>query len=191
MSKTEFHPGDLLGFSGHAWSSAFINLMTYGFPFWSLSHVAIVGEHDGKRFVFESDESPVLPCAVRKVLARGVQVHGIEEKIETYAGKVWHYPLSRRLYPFETRRLNQFLKRYVGADYDNIGAVRSGGLGFSWMESCLREENLSSLFCSEYCAASHREIGLFPTDNVGRWSPNRLIRRERRMGLLLKPRRLK
>jgi hypothetical protein len=191
MPRITMHSGDLLGFSGHAWSSAFINLATYGCPFWSLSHVAIVGAHEGKLLAFESDECPIHPCAIRKIHTRGVQAHVIDQKIETYPGKVWHYPISRRLYPFEIHRLNQFLHRHIGTGYDDIGAVRAGGLGFSWIESWLREENLSSLFCSEYCAAAHREVGLFPTDNVGRWSPNRLVRKERRMGLLLKPRRLK
>ena len=186
-----FRPGDLIGFSGSAWTSAFIQLVTYGIPGWSLSHVAIIGEHDSKNLLFESDENPKLPCAIRGTIAKGVQAHSIQEKIASYPGKVWHYSLSRELYSFEQARLNGFLLSKIGDGYDKIGAIRAGGLGFSWVESCFHEENLNSLFCSEYCAAAHREIGLFPTDNVGRWSPNRLCRKERRMGLLLKPRRLK
>lgn len=187
----DFRPGDLIGFSGKAWTSAFIQCVTYGIPFWSLSHVAIVGPHEDQTLLFESDENPILKCSIRGTISKGVQAHSITEKVASYPGKVWHYPLSRQLYDFESKRLNEFLHSHIGNSYDQIGAIRAGGLGFSWVESCLHEENLSSLFCSEYCAAAHREIGLFPTDNVGRWSPNRLVRKERRMGLLLRPRRLK
>ena len=191
MPRSEMRAGDLLGFSGNAWSSACINIATYGCPFWSLSHVAILGQHEDDLLLFESDENPQLPCSIKGTISKGVQAHSIAEKVATYPGRVWHYPLSRPLYDFEIGRLNEFLHSHIGNSYDQIGAVRAGGLGFSWVESWLHEENLSSLFCSEYCAAAHREIGLFPTDNVGRWSPNRLVRKERRMGLLLRPRRLK
>ena len=191
MPRTELRAGDLLGFSGRAWTSAFINIATYGIPFWSLSHVAMIGEYAGRLLVFESDECPIHPCAIRGIHARGVQAHAIAEKVATYPGKVWHYALSRELYDFENERLSNFLLSHIGRGYDDIGAMRAGGLGFSWIESWLHEENLNSLFCSEYCAAAHREVGLFPTDNVARWSPNRLVRKERRMGLLLRPRRLK
>lgn len=191
MSPRKFRSGDIIGFSGNAWTSAFIQIVTYGCPWWSLSHVGIIGPHDDQLLEFESDENPLLPCSIQGTIARGVQAHNIDEKIATYPGRVWHYPLSRELYDFEKQRLDLFLHGHIGDGYDQIGAVRAGGLGFSWLESCFHEENLSSLFCSEYCAAAHREIGLFPTDNVGRWSPNRLVRKERHMGVLLKPRRLK
>lgn len=187
----EFLPGDLIGFSGHYWSSAGINIATYGIPFWSLSHVAILGQHKGNLVLFESNESPVRPCIVRKKLIKGTQAQPIQRTIDEYRGKVWHYPLFRKLYDFERGRLNDFLHEYLGHSYDQIGAFRAGGIGYSWIESWLHPQNLSSLFCSEYCCAAHTAIGIFATDNVARWSPNRLCRKERRMGILLKPRRLK
>lgn len=190
-SPVEFMPGDLLGFSGHAWSSAGINIATYGIPLWSLSHVAIVGEHEKKTVLFESLTDSPQPCLVAGKLVVGTQVHEIQRTIDEYHGKVWHYPLFRKLYDFERGRLNNFLHEYLGHGYDQIGAFRAGGLGFSWVESWLHPQCLSSLFCSEYCCAAHSTIGVFATDNVARWSPNRLVRKERRMGILLKPRRLK
>jgi len=104
---------------------------------------------------------------------------------------VWHYPFYRPLYPFESKRLSEFLLEYLGKDYDAIGAFRAGGIGWSWLESKLRRQDLTSLFCSEYCAAAHAHVGVFRTDHVSRWSPNRLVRTERRRGILLKPWRLK
>ena len=56
--------GDIIGFSGDSWMSAGINMATYGIPFWSLSHVGIVGEHDGELLLFESTELNKLPCAI-------------------------------------------------------------------------------------------------------------------------------
>lgn len=191
MRSPEFQPGDIIGFSGFALASAFINLVTYGLPFWDLSHVGIVAEHQGRLVVFESCADDDVPCIIQGKHFRGSQAHELQDTIDGYRGRVWHYPLYRKLYHFEARRLSQFLHQTVGMPYDKIGAFRSGGVGFSLIESCLREADLSSLFCSEWCCAAHTDIGVFPTDSVSRYSPNRFVRTERRHGILLKPRRLK
>lgn len=187
----EFHAGDIIGFSGSALSSVFINLGTYGIPFWDLSHVGMVAEHDGRLVLFESVSDDTEPCVVRGVNVHGSLAHELQSTIYRYKGKVWHYPLYRTLYDFESRRLSQFLLATLGISYDKIGAFRAAGVGFSWMESLLREADLSSLFCSEWCCAAHTEIGIFQTDHVSRYSPNRFVRTERRQGILLKPWRLK
>ena len=190
-TRPEPKAGDIIGFSGDSWLSAGINLATYGIPFWSLSHVGIVGEHDGELLLFESTEQNELPCSIRGKPVCGTQAHRLDECIRAYNGKVWHYPLYRPLYTFERKRLNTFLQKYLGKDYDAVGAFRAGGVGWSWLESKLRRQDLSSLFCSEYCAAAHARVGIFRTDHLSRWSPNRLVRTERRRGILLKPWRLK
>jgi len=184
-------PGDIIGFSGEGAVSIFINLVTYGIPLWSISHVGIVGEHDGKLLIFESTTTNTVACEVTGKCISGSQAHSLQHHIDTYKGRLWHYPLYRSLFSHERDRLNTFLHTTVGLSYDNIGAFRAGGFGFSWLESQLREADLHSLFCSEWCAAAHAEIGLFATDNVARWSPNLLTRTERRMGILKKPRRIK
>jgi hypothetical protein len=183
--------GDLLGFSGDGWLSAGINLATYGIPYWSLSHVGIVGEYKGRTLLFESCLEDADPCEIKGKVFSGTQAHTIESRLTDYHGKIWHYPLYRSLYDFERKRLNRFLRDTTGIPYDEIGAFRAGGIGFSWLESLLREADLSSLFCSEWCAAAHSTIGIFQTDNASRWSPNKLVRHERRQEILLAPRRLK
>lgn len=183
--------GDIIGFSGDSWLSAGINLGTYGIPFWGLSHLGIIGELDGRCVLFESTTLSDLPCLIQGKKVDGTQAHEIIKCLEAYKGKVWHYPLSRLLYPFEKNRLNEFLWKHVGKSYDMIGAFRTGGVGFSWLEGKLRREDLSSLFCSEYCVAAHRCIGIFKTGNVSRWNPNRFVRAERRKGILKKPTRIK
>lgn len=183
--------GDLIGFSGDSWLSAGINLATYGVPFWSLSHVGIIGEHEGELLLFESTTLTDLPCVVQGKAVCGTQAVRLDSRVASYKGKIWHYSIYRPLYPFESKRLTGFLLEYLGQNYDTIGAFRAGGIGWSWIESKLRRQDLSSLFCSEYCAAAHAHVGIFRTDHVSRWSPNRLIRAKRRRGILLKPWRLK
>ncbi|MFQ5419477.1 MAG: hypothetical protein ACE5EY_03835 [Anaerolineae bacterium] len=183
--------GDIIGFSGNSWLSAGINLATYGIPFWNLSHLGILGEFRGELVLFESTSESTLECFIQKRLVCGTQAHRLIDCVREYGGRVWHYPLSRKLARNEVERLSSFLVQYLGVHYDAIGAFRAGGVGFSWLESKLREEDLSSLFCSEFCAAAHSRVGIFPTDNASRWSPNKFVRAERRCGVLQKPWRLK
>lgn len=184
-------PGDIMGFSGDSWASAGINVATFGIPWWSLSHVGILGEHDGKLLLFESTTFNTEPCEITGKVIQGSQAHDLEKKIAGYHGKVYHYPLYRKLYEHERTRLNDFLHATLGHPYDKIGAFRAGGNGFSWLESQLCERDLSSLFCSEWCAAAHDEIGIFPNEDDARWNPNHFVRTERHMGLLKRPRRNK
>lgn len=188
---SDFACGDILGFSSHSLDGVLINIGTYGLPFWSLSHVAIVGEYAGRKLLFESNVIPEQKCVVQNAYVCGTQAVEIEHKIETYKGKVWHFPLYRTLYDFEHARLDAFLIEYLGRNYDDSGAVDAAGKVASWLKGIRREASLNTLFCSEYCCAAHTAIGLFQTANVSRWSPNSFVREERGLGLLRKPRRLK
>lgn len=187
----QLQPGDIIGFSGHGLVSNFINCVTYGIPHWGISHVGIMGEHDGRILLFESTTLNDDPCEITGKCIKGSQAHSLDTRLRGYRGQIWHYPLYRTLYDFEAERLNDFLIDTIGRPYDDINVYRAGGIGLSWIESKLYEPNLSSLFCSEWCAAAHTTIGILPTDNVARWNPNRLVRWERHHGLLKKPRRIK
>ncbi len=191
-STLTVRPGDLIGFSGESFISDFINVVTYGVPRWGISHVGIMGEApDGRLLLFESTTLDGLPCEITKEHFNGTQAHSLDAVVKAYQGKVWHYPLCRTLYENERQRLTQFLMETIHTPYDEMGAFRSAGIGLSWVESLFREEDLTTIFCSEWCCAAHTEIGIFRTDNVSRWNPNRFVRTERRQGILLKPRRLK
>jgi len=203
--------GDVLGFSGDSWWSAGINMATYGLPWWSLSHVGIVAEvpryplwpdglpggfylcppRAGTLVLFESTMSCSLECYFRDEITKGVQGHKPADRIAEYKGKVWHYPLYRELRLLESERLFHYLLGHLGTNYDAIGAFRAGGIGFSWLESLFRPEDLTSFFCSEYVHAAQKHIGLLNGSSASRWSPNLLVRRERRDGVLLEPRRFK
>ena len=189
-ARPEPKAGDIIGFSGDSWPSALINILTYGTPFWGISHVGIIGEHKGELLLFESTTLTDIPCVIQGMPFKGTQAVRLEDRLKQYSGRAWHYPIYRPLF-VEAKRLNQFLVDHIGIDYDYIGAVRAGGKAWSWFESLLHEEDLSFIFCSELCAAAHREVGLLRTDNVSRWNPNRFIRHERREKILRKPWRLK
>ncbi len=188
----DVRPGDIIGFSGECLISDLVNIATYGIPRWGISHVGIMGEAaDGRLLLFESTTLDGLPCEIMGKPILGTQAHGLDSVLAAYRGKVWRYPLSRSLYDDERRRLTDFLMGTIGMPYDEMGAFRSGGLGLSWIESLFREQDLTKIFCSEWCCAAHAAIGVFRTDNASRWNPNRFVRSERKQGILLKPWRMK
>jgi hypothetical protein len=190
-SFQKFKAGDLFGFTGHSPLGAFINLATYGTPFWGISHVGILANVDKRLLLFESTTLDNLPCVISGKRFNGTQAHTITDVLKSYDGKVWHYPLSRCLYKHESDRLSGYLLGSLHVPYDEIGAVRSAGILMSFVESCLRPESLRTIFCSEWVASAYRVIGLHITNNVSRWSPNRLCRDLLRDGILFEPRRLK
>lgn len=190
----DFKAGDIIGFSGRGLCSAVINLTTYGLPFFGISHVGIIARnpsHFRELLLYESMVNTNMPCEIQGKMVTGTQTHNIGESIRLYRGKVWHYPLYRFLNTKESGILTGFLHEHIGTDYDTIGAIRAGGLAFSWLESKFRKQDLSSIFCSEYCAAAHQRIGILGTNHASKWSPNRLVRVERRWGILRQPVRLK
>jgi hypothetical protein len=183
--------GDIIGCSGRSALSDVINVATLGVPRWGISHVGIIADYQGHKCLFESTTLEALPDEISGNRLAGVQAHDLEKVVAAYDGRMWLYPLSRPLFDFEERRLASFLVGMDGTPYSEIAAVRSAGLGFSWFESLLHPENLNSIFCSELVAAARRDIGISPTDDAARLSPNHLVRRLRHAGILLPPRRLK
>ncbi len=184
-------PGDVIGFSGRGLVSDLINVATFGVPRWSINHVGVVAAYDGHLMLFESTTLDDEPCAIQHRKVHGVQAHPVEERLASYDGRVYLYPLLSALDEQQSVDLTAFLVSHLGVPYDDIGAIRTGGLGFSFVESLLRPANLSAIFCSELVAAAHAYVGLFKTYNVSRWNPNRLVRVEQRERILGPARRCK
>jgi hypothetical protein len=184
---------DVVGFSGRTTLSVAINVATCGIPFYSLSHVGIMGEcPDGKLRLFESTTlDGDRPCEILGKPIAGTQAHTLDKLIECYKGSVWLYPLYRPLYAQENERLTQYLMETLGRPYDQDGAVRSAGILFSWIESLFREQDLSTIFCSEHVAGAFATTGLYATDSVSQWNPSRFVRRMRLKHILRRPGRLK
>ena len=192
VNPNDLKAGDVIGFSGESWVSFLINIGTYGIPFWGVSHVGVMAHAaDGRLLLFESTTLEDVPCEISGVCFNGTQAHSLEKIVARYKGKVWHYPLCRPLYENEDKRLTEFLMGTLHTPYDAMGAFRSAGVGFSWFESCLREQDLHHIFCSEWVAAAFTNIGIFQTDDAARWNPNLLVRTLRHKGLVFKPRRLR
>lgn len=193
MAIASVKTGDILGYSGQGWISAIINLGTYGLPHQGLSHVGIAGwtTRDGRQLVFESTSLSDTPCEITGKRVKGVQAHAIERSLGDYNGKVWCYPLYRKLYKHERDRLRKYLTQMAGVPYDVAGAIRSGGVGLSALEALLRGQDLSTVFCSEFVAAALAHVGLFQTINASQWNPNRLVRTLQRLGVIGPARRLK
>ena len=192
VHPAEIKAGDVIGFSGCTWIGTIINIGTYGIPFYGISHVGIMAHAaDGRLLLFESTTLEKMPCEIAGTCFDGTQAHDLNKVVPVYNGKVWHYPLYRPLYDYEDGRLTEFLMATIHTPYDAMGAFRSAGVGFSWLESCLREQDLHHIFCSEWVAAAYAEIGIMPTANAARWNPNHLCRTLRRRELVLAPRRLR
>jgi len=185
-----FKPGDIIGFSGDGGISFAVNILSYGLPWISISHVGILGEHEGELVLFESTTLSNIPCIIQKKPVEGVQAVRLEDRVQHYDGKVFHYPLVEPLFGSERRRLAQFLHDQIGKEYDLIGALRAGGKLWAWFESHLREADLNFLFCSELVASGLHRVDHLKTHNVSSWSPNRLIRHGLKKNILHKPRRL-
>jgi hypothetical protein len=183
-------PGDVIGFSGRGLVSDLINVATYGCPRVGLSHVAIVAEYRGQLVLFESTTLDDEPCLITGRRIHGVQAHPLVRRIKGYAGAAYHYPLCRALTTDQSKKLTEFLVSMIGRPYDDIGAFRSGGEGFSYIESWLRPANLNSIFCSELVAAAHKYVGAWHPRNESSYNPNRLVRTELRDGVLRVPWRL-
>lgn len=186
-----FNPGDIIGFSGRDLTAAVIQLGTLSLPRRGLSHVGIVGYLHGEPLVYESTSYGRPPCIRAGKCVSGVQAHRLDDLLAaTQEQTVWHYPLRRELYAHEADRLLHYLDSHIGLPYDMPGAIRSGGVVFNLLQSVLRKENLSGIFCSELTAAAHVEIGLFKTKSASRWNPNKFVRAELRQGVLREGRKL-
>jgi hypothetical protein len=188
--------GDIIGFSGSHYLSDFINLVTYGIPRYSLSHVGILARKNrrSKWLVFEASEDVPYPCAITHRKHDGVQAHSLGLLLERYPGKMWLY--HRVGYP-EYGTGHTWIELYnalvmeLGTPYDWMGAKRAGGFFHSAIHALLHKQDTSSLFCSELVAMILAEYGVLDTNNVSKWSPNRLMRHLVRKHLYDKAVRLK
>lgn len=194
MSDYNFREGDVLGFSGHNLISDGINISTFGIPRWSISHVGIIGydrrmNGGGGLALYESTKK--LGVHSTPVFCNPGRYRGLRNTIEKYNGKVWVYPLASRLSLHGMSRMSRRLNDMRDREYDVRGALQAGGGIWAWCQAVCRGEDLTSLFCSELVAEALSYAGIFRTANASRWSPNHLVRKLRRLGIVLSPRRLK
>lgn len=181
-------PGDLLGFRLNGWLGQGINIATGGiFHPLGLSHVARVAKLPTRLnlVLFESTMLAPQPCLLRQREVKGVQCQVIANRIKEYDGEVWHFPLFQPLNDYETIRLTTWWEQQLGKSYDLPGAIRSRRRFWA------RKEDLTSLFCSEACAADLRIVNRTIGDNASGWSPNSLRKASLKQCIYFYPRRIK
>ena len=174
-------PGDVIGFSGRSLASDAVNLLSFGIPRWSLSHVGI--------YSYQKDQ-PGLRM-FDSASGHGVRHQAPWAGIRNYSGRAWLYKLQRPLYPNESLRLARSTQESLGKAYDTAGALQAGGKLWAAIQGVIRGENLATFFCSEFVAEQMSYIGLFNTTNASRWNPNHLMRTLRRLGIVQSPVRIK
>jgi len=186
-------PGDVLGFSSCDATGSLIRACTGGLCGRGLSHVGVVTWWPNRShyLLAESTTLADTPCVVLRERVSGVQVHWIRSRVLGYAGRVWHYPVARELAPDQVTALRRFTAKHLGVPYDYFGAARARHTPAAWIARRVFGEDLTAEFCSEFVAAAHRAIGLLQTDNASAFSPARLVRTERRAGVLAKGVRIK
>lgn len=190
-----FRAGDVIGFAGRDVGSAIIAVGTWGIPGWSLTHVGIVAESPeeaGDLLLFEATAALEMDCVLQQRRIAGIQAHRIEERIARYHGRAWHYPLARPLGDEQSFALATFCVQNLGVAYDFPGAWRARQAGFGWLWRLLgSEEDLSSLFCSEFVAAGLTRAEVWDAGNASSWSPRYLGRRLLADGIVRNPVRMK
>ena len=192
LKDIDIKPGDVIAFSGSTPVSDLINIVTYGIPRFGISHVGIMGEDTNDRLLlWESTTLDTLPCEIQGKVFNGSQAHSLDAVLKGYKGRVSLFRLYRELYDAENQRLTEYLMETVGTPYDTMGAMRSAGVGLSWIESLLPEHALSNVYCSEWVSEALENIGVCPAGHFNRYNPNRLIRRLKKSNVICRPVRLK
>lgn len=183
-----YRPGDIVAFGSPGFVSGVIKAVTLG----SVSHVGIISDHNGRPALYESTTLAAgsKPCVVQGKPVKGVQVHWLEE-IASRPGKIWRYPIAKPLDSVEARRLKIFLVSQLGKDYDYAGALASGPRLIRWSSWLFKDESLSSIFCSELCAAAYDRLLRFDIRTSSVYNPNNMLRRMLRRGCVLEPQRIK
>lgn len=168
-------PGDVVGFNGRGPISWLIRTGT-GIP----THLALVATpcntRGQKRVELVESTSLKLPGKKRYI---GVQRTYLSERLLTYKGEIWWFPLADwAREKIVEKELSFLLDSYVGTPYDFWQALRN-----SWPEMLPRlipvRESRKYVFCSELIAFIFKAFGILPLwCNPSTVSPNELIKME-------------
>lgn len=194
LHLSRLRPGDLLGFAACDPTGSAIRVCTGQWICWGgISHVAIVTRWPGIRRLVLAESTSLAdePCLAHGEVVSGVQIHHIRQRILAYHGRVYHFSMRAPARLWQIVRLAEFIRDHLDVPYDYFGAANARGTLGGILVQRLAGEDLEKVFCSEFVAAAHRQIGVLPGVNASSFSPNRLIRYERRRGILGKGVRLK
>lgn len=182
MESPELRSGGIVGFSTSDLrdiQADIINIGTFGLPGRGCHHVGILSRHSGTLLIYESTTTKRPPCFYTGRDIAGVSARTVPVELDFFRNtpvKLWYYGLRAPLYCDEEIRLDSWLHSKIEVSYDKDGALHAGGFLANYWFSLMRGEDLSSLFCSETCAAALGYIDRMHVRNASLWSPNRLCR---------------
>lgn len=172
MSK--YNLGDILLFKGNGWFSSII----MAHPKAEYSHVALVYEDRGNKFVFESTSLGTLHDVRTCAPICGVQVVPLEERIATYDGEVFHRPIIGKRSQVNKTMFDLFIDLHHGKPYESSNwELANAQLDvFPWNAN---KADDSTLFCSETAIMALKEaefIGDWGTLPPNEFTPTDLAR---------------
>ena len=166
--RNQMKTGDVIAFSGKGRVSQIIKWKT-GSQF---SHVGIVLDSDMQGGVghavmlIESTSLKSIPDAVHNDIIKGVQIHFLSRRLESYDGKAWWMPLKNELDDFDKNKMQKWLrkKHYERTAYDSFQAIGAGADLFDMVLGIENEPDFSSLFCSELVTKALQVGGVVSDD---------------------------
>lgn len=178
--RSQMKTGDLIAFSGNAGFSNVIKWATKS----HYSHVGIVLKADlGTGFgdsilVVESTLETQFLDANNKQAIKGVQMHWLSKRIESYDGSVYWLELTTPLAPENKAKMEAWLRdthnQKVPYDYLQIY-----GAAIDWFDQLgwTSREDFSTLFCSELVAKALRIAGVIdPNLNPSEKTPDDVVK---------------
>ncbi|PIR39614.1 MAG: hypothetical protein COV35_03665 [Alphaproteobacteria bacterium CG11_big_fil_rev_8_21_14_0_20_39_49] len=179
--RNNMKTGDVIAFSGKGRVSQIIKWKTRS----QFSHVGIILDtnmHGGighAVMLIESTSLKNIPDAVHNEIIKGVQIHFLSRRLETYEGKAWWVPLKNELSNFEKNKMQAWLrkKHFDRTPYDFFQAIGAGADLFDMIIGIENEPDFSSLFCSELVTKSLQVAGIVPDElNPSEQTPEDVVK---------------
>lgn len=164
--RSGFRTGDLVAFGGKSRISRGIKSFTKS----KVSHVALmlreplIAALGDTVFIAESTIETTLPDALHGEILKGVQIHRLSQRLDTYDGEAWWWPLPHRhhRWPGKERMIAWLLQTHAKrVKYDAWQAI-GAGVDFWDAFGVRNERDFSTLFCSELVLAALQEWGILP-----------------------------
>lgn len=158
--------GDVIAFSGKGRISQIIKWKTKS----QYSHVGMVlntfmegGIGQALMFI-ESTSLKSLPDAITNEVVKGVQIHFLSKRLESYEGEAWWFPLKSPLNNSKSIEMQNWLrtKHSEKIPYDSFQAIGAGADLFDMILGIENEQDFASLFCSELVTKALQVGGVVP-----------------------------
>lgn len=167
--RNNMKTGDVIAFSGNSRVSRLIQWKTGS----RYSHVGIVIEADIKGglgqsvLMMESTAICNQPDVLGKKMIKGVQMHFLSNRLESYDGSAWWISLKELLPHYAAFNMQQWLreKRSEHIKYDTIQALGAGIDILDWIPGIQNDRDFSSFFCSELVTKALQIAGIV-NDNI-------------------------